>query len=248
MRTLILDFETFPLDAYMWSLWDKFVNIDGIKTPTTVACWAAKWYKKKEMMFSSVRDKNMLDWIWSLLNEADAVVHQNGKSFDIPMINTEFIRHGFLPPMPFKQIDLLETSKRVFRFPSNKLGYVSKDLKIGSKIETEGLPLWIKCMEGDEVAWGKMERYNKQDVRLTEEIYTEYLPWISTHPNTALYSEDKDIKCTNCESKEVVLDGYARTAVGVYHRYRCKGCGKPLRGRKNLRPSEKKQPLLVSLT
>ncbi len=247
MLTLTLDIETFPMDAYLWSLWDKFIPVANIKNPTTIACWSAKWYGSREIMFSSVHDKYMLDRIWNLLNETDVVIHQNGKTFDVPMLNTEFVRAGMVPPMPYKQIDLLDTSKRIFRFPSNKLEYIVQDLKIGKKIETEGMPLWIKCMNNDKEAWGRMERYNKNDVRLTEKLYEIYKPWIVNHPNAALYSEDPGFCCTVCESTDLVLDGYARTSVGKYHRYRCNDCGKPVRGRKNLRPKEKDKPLAVDI-
>ncbi|NIV35232.1 MAG: hypothetical protein GWN58_38990, partial [Anaerolineae bacterium] len=50
--------------------------------------------------------EGMLEGAWELLDEADAVVHYNGKKFDIPTLNREFVKYGFTPPSPYKQIDL----------------------------------------------------------------------------------------------------------------------------------------------
>ena len=90
---------------------------------------------------------------------------------------------GLDPPSQFKQLDLLQTTRQQFRFPSNKLDYVSQQLGLGSKTKHMGMEMWRDCMDGCPKAWKIMKRYNMQDVRLTEKYYKRLLPWIKNHPN-----------------------------------------------------------------
>ena len=118
-------------------------------------CWAAKWLGESDITFASVQhtdSKAMLSGIHQMLDEADAVIHYNGTKFDIPTLNKEFLLHDMPPPSPYKQIDLLRTVRSTFRFTSNKLDYVTQQLKLGGKTKHEGHELWIKCMANDPAA------------------------------------------------------------------------------------------------
>lgn len=233
MRILLLDIETAPNLAYVWGLWDQNIAINQIAANGYVLCWSAKWLGGEEVFFDSVhksKPKRMLERVWKLLDKADAVVHYNGKKFDIPTLQKEFLQHGIQPPAPYKQIDLLRVSKEAFRFPSNKLDYVSSALGIGKKIRHEGHELWVKCMAGDNEAWKVMEGYNRQDVLLLEKLYEKYLPWIKNHPNHGAFEESAI--CTNCGSHNLQRRGYAVTSAMKYARYQCNDCGSWLRGNK----------------
>ena len=129
------------------------------------------------MYFDSIFNSHkhdILKGLHKLFDQADVIVHYNGSSFDIPVINKEFIQSNLLPPSPYKQVDLLKTVRSQFRFPSNKLDYVSQTLGLGNKVSHEGFDLWVKCMEKDPSAWKRMEKYNKQDVNLLEKLYIHY--------------------------------------------------------------------------
>jgi ribosomal protein L37AE/L43A len=194
-----------------------------------VACWAAQWLDEDEIMHDSSyksSEKHMLRGIHKLLDEADVVVHQNGERFDVPMLNTEFLKHGMKPPAPFKQVDLKKISQQKFRFPTSKLEYVAKAVGAGEKMkEHVNFELWTKCMEGDPVAWDLMEKYNKQDVRITTRVYKIYLPWISKHPNAGSYRDgDKEV-CPNCGSKHYHRRGFAVAHLKRYPRFQCQDCG-----------------------
>lgn len=211
-------------------------------------CWAAKWYGKKEVMFSSVfhnSEQDMLKQIHDLLDEADAVIHYNGKKFDIPTLNKEFITHGMIPPNPYHQIDLLHVAKKRFRFVSNKLDHVAEMLGVGNKVKHEGHELWVKCMNNDPEAWEKMKSYNIQDVNLLEEVYNKMLPWIQDHPNHALYTDQDRPICTNCGSHQVIKKGIETTKTFEYQRYSCKSCGTPLRGRYSITDKDKRKNILT---
>lgn len=227
MKVLLLDIETAPHLVMAWGLWDQNIALDQIKQPGYTLCWSAKWLGSKEVMFSSVRTgkKLMLKRIHKLLDEADAVVHYNGTRFDIPTLNGEFVIENMKPPSPVKQIDLLQTARKQFRLPSNKLDYVAGALGLGQKVRHRGMALWIGCMAGNADDWAAMEEYNKGDVALLEKVYYRLLPWVKGHPNHGQFNTDGLPVCTNCGSTDMQRRGYARTAVNVYARFQCKNCG-----------------------
>jgi DNA polymerase elongation subunit (family B) len=183
-------------------------------------------------MYSDFRGgkKKMLNQVHKLLSEADAVIHYNGRRFDIPTLNKEFLEAGMKPPATYKQIDLLDTAKKEFRFPSNKLDYVAQRLGLGKKFEHEGHMLWISCMNNDPKAWKRMELYNRHDVTLLGRLYDRLLPWMKTHANHNLYSEAPEC-CPNCGSTRFQQRGLAMSKTLSYQRYQCQGCGSWFRSR-----------------
>ena len=242
MRILLLDIETSPNTVHCWGLWQQNVGINQILESSEVMCWAAKWYGEKEVQFMSNQDNSHMDMlasIYDLISEADVVVHYNGKKFDMPTLNKEFLLLGWTPPAPYKQIDLLRVVRSNFKFPSNKLDYVAQRLGVGKKVKHEGHELWIKCMNKDPQAWKKMERYNKQDVVLLEKVYDILLPWIKSHPNHNLYVDHGHV-CTNCGSSHLIKRGFNRTVGGVYQRYQCTDCGSWSQGTKSVKSVEVK--------
>jgi predicted RNA-binding Zn-ribbon protein involved in translation (DUF1610 family) len=219
VNILLLDIETSPNTAHVWGLWQQNVGINQLLESSYVMCWAAKWYGEKEIYFG--KDLGM---IYEMIDKADVVIHYNGKKFDMPTLNKEFLLKGWTPPSPYKQIDLLRVVRSQFRFPSNKLDYVAQRLGLGKKVKHEGHELWIKCMDGDPAAWKRMERYNKQDVVLLEKVYNRLLPWIKSHPNTNLYNDTLH-NCPTCGSHKLQRRGVSHSLTGVAQRFQCTSCG-----------------------
>jgi hypothetical protein len=221
-RILLLDIETAPHRAYVWGLRNDYIPIDRLVEHGYTLCWSAKWLGERQMMFDSLRDSKapaMLRRIHKLLDEADAVVHFNGRKFDIPTLQGEFVRHGMAPPAPFKHIDLLVTCRRQFRFASNKLDYVSQLLGLGQKAQHKGMALWYGCMANDPAAWRVMERYNKQDVRLLEKLHDQIRPWIKGYPNQAMGSDER--VCPKCGGQHHQQRQVFETATRRYAKFQC---------------------------
>ena len=238
MKRLLLDIETAPNIVHVWGLWQQNVGLNQILASGYVMCWAAKWYQDDKVYFDSVhrsKPREMLERIHAMVDDADVVIHYNGKSFDMPTLNKEFISHKMLPPSPYKQIDLCEIAKREFRFPSNRLEYIAKALGLGEKVKHEGHELWVKCMNNDPEAWARMREYNVGDVTLLEQVYDRILPWIKSHPSHGLYSENGHV-CPSCGGSNVQRRGYARTQASKFTRYQCNDCGSWSRGAKHELP------------
>jgi hypothetical protein len=218
-----------------WGLWNQNIGISQIRDATRMIAFAAKWYGEKPVSFFSEfhdgRDE-MASAAHELLEAADVVVHFNGTTFDIPHMNREFAVRGWLPPAPYQQVDLLRVVKKNFRFPSNKLQYVSTALGLEGKAQHEGHNLWVRCLAGDAAAWREMKRYNKQDVVVTEKLYDKLLPWIGNHPHRGLYDGTDGLACNRCGSQDLRPRGFSYTAVSRFQRYRCDDCGGWMRDNK----------------
>lgn len=231
-----LDIETAPNLGYVWGLWDQNVAPVQVKEWSQVICFAAKWYGKKKVHFhSDFHDghEEMIKRAWEILDEADAVIHYNGKAFDIKHLNREFIKAGLGPPSPFKDIDLLTVARSRFKFPSNKLDAVSRELGVGSKVKHEGFELWLACMANDKAAWGRMKKYNVGDIAITERVYEIMRPWIKGHPHVGLWTGERD-NCRTCDSPRVQRRGHYRTNTGVYYKFQCLDCKSYMRSRNRL--------------
>jgi len=243
-KILLIDIETCPNLATVWGIWNQNIGINQLLESSYILCWAAKWVGSKEIIFNSVKQSSkdeVIKSIWKLLDEADIIIHYNGRRFDIPTLNKEFLLKKMPPPSPYKQIDLYQTIKKKFMFVSNKLAYISKQLGFTGKISTNH-QLWLDCMNNDKTAWKKMERYNRRDITELEKVYTTILPWIDTHPNIGSYSNSEKLICSNCGSDRISYKGSYMSKTLVYKKYQCKKCGTWLKSRK----SEKvKSPLLT---
>lgn len=244
VKILILDIETAPNAAHVWGLWQQNIATNQITASGYVLCWAAKWFGKRDILFQSVqhsKTKAMLQTIHTLLTEADIVIHYNGLSFDIPTLNKEFAIHGFLPPEPYKQVDMLQVVRKAFRFPSNKLDYIVQALKLGAKVRHPGHEMWIKCMSGDKAAWATMQRYNKHDVIILERLYHRLRPWIKAHPNVGAFVGKT--ACTNCGSLHISRRGIVVTKLRQFQQFQCQDCGSWMRAST---PERCQAPKLVS--
>jgi len=253
-KVLIFDIETAPIKAYVWSLWNNDVGLNQVVSDWHVLSWSAKWLDDgpEDVMYEDQRsakniedDTKILSSIWTLLDEADVVITQNGIKFDRKKLNARFIIQGFLPPSSYKHIDTLQIAKKHFAFTSNRLGYMSDKLCTQyQKLDHgkfAGFKMWDECLKGNLKAWQEMEKYNKYDVLSLEELYKKLMPWDNT-VNFNLY-HDKDAYICHCGSTEFRKSGFYYTASGKFQRYTCKSCGAETRSGDNLFSKEKKKSL-----
>jgi RNase P subunit RPR2 len=256
----VIDIESAPIEAYVWGIWEQNVGLDFIKTEWSILSYAARWLGEKNIIYndtggrglSKVRDdKPLLGKIWELLNEADIVVAQNGKRFDVRKINARLIMHGMGPPSPFRVIDTLIVAKKHFAFTSQKLMWTSKYLTDSPKSEHKKFPgfeLWVECLKDNPLAWAEMKKYNRQDIVSTEKLYVKLRPWIDNHPNLGVYDANDRPLCPKCGSDKVHVGASNRVSVkqqGMYKRYVCQECGGWSRGKTMQLPLEKRRSLLV---
>jgi hypothetical protein len=253
-KILLLDIETAPIEAYVWGLWDNNVALNQIKTDWSIISWAAKFLNHKQVLQEDVRnqkdkrdDSVILKGIHKLLDEADIIVTQNGKSFDAKKLNARFILNGMRPPSSYQHIDTKLLAKKYFGFTSNSLEYMTDKLCVKYKKlkhkEFPGQELWTECLKGNSKAWKEMAKYNIHDVLALEELYKKLIPW-DNKVNFNVYYGDQDAVCT-CGSTDFRKNGYCYTKTGKYQRFECKSCGSELRSRQSLVEPEKRKSMLT---
>lgn len=234
MKVLTLDIETAPNTASVWGLWQQNVGLPQLLESGYVLCFAAKYEHEDRVRFH--KGPAMVRAAHKLLTDADVIVGYNHIKFDIPWLNTEFIRAGLTAPAQFATVDLCQIVKQRFRFPSNKLEYVASELLGEGKGNTGGHATWLGCMAGDKTAWARMEHYNRQDVLLTERLYQHLKPWIARLPNPRLYGDAQpgEVTCPQCGGNKVRKRGISYTQLCSYQRYLCDDCGRYSRGKHQL--------------
>lgn len=234
-RILLLDIETSLMEFYGFSPFQGYLPSDNLIKDWSIICWSAKWLFGTETMGEKVTpkeaqdrsDKRILNSLWKLLDEAQIVIHQNGKKFDIPRINSRLLLSGYPEPSYYQQVDTKEVMKKKFGFSYNSQEFIAKiaGIKLKDDMRFED---WVNCLEGRELdrkaAIQKMFDYNMNDVYTLEEMYLWLRPWIPSHANLGLYVDtDKDC-CPNCGSTELKWQGEYATPLGLYESFRCLNC------------------------
>lgn len=233
-KILFFDLETAPMRVLVFGLFDQNVGLNQIEADWHLLSIAAKWRGSSELIYADQRrakdikdDRGLLKKLWSLLDEADVVITQNGKAFDEKVANARFIMNGMLPPSPFKHIDTKQLAKKRFRFTSNKLEYLCTALNVEHKKlahkKFPGMELWTECLKRNAEAWIEMEKYNKADVLALEAVYEKLAPW-GVGVDLNLFYNDAVFRC-HCGSTHLEKRGFNVSAAGKFQRYQCRTCG-----------------------
>lgn len=259
-KILIVDIETAPLIAHVWAIWDQTIGLNQVVKDWHMLSWCAKWlepgpYAKsdKSVVFKSQKgkkdvsdDKQLIQEIRDLLDEADIVLTQNGIRFDNRKINAKCLEYGIKPPSSFRHLDTKVIFQKHFDLPSYKLEYLTnkfnKRYKKLKHNEFPGHDMWTECLKGNPRAWDCMEKYNKYDVLALEELWHVVSAW-DTSINFAWYSDKIEDTCSCGSHKFLPKDKYHYTNAGKYQKYVCAECGREVRSKQNLFSTEKRKSL-----
>lgn len=248
-KILIYDIETTPNIGYVWGRYDQTVL--AYKQERELLSIAYKWYGESTVYCLTRKgessDKRLVIKARALLEAADITVAHNGDAFDRKILKTRMIKHGLKPIKVNCSVDTRNSARAYFAFNGNSLSDLCSFLKIGKKLETNGIGLWLDCMASFAKdikasrrvttrqiarAWRKMTTYNRHDVLLLDKLYTHMLPWIENHPNVArLINHRLDVKsytghCPTCLSKRLQRNGVRPMTMGLRQRWGCLNCGK----------------------
>lgn len=256
-KILYFDVETAPISAAVWGLWDNNVSLNMIQSDWYLLSFCAKWAHSDEVIYFDKRnswndedDSELLQELWSLLDEADIVIGQNSKKFDEKKVNARFILNGMKPPSHYRSIDTMQIAKRHFGFTSNKLEYMTDKLCKRYKKLTHGkfagYELWKQCLVGNPAAWEEMRDYNINDVLSLEELYHILRPYFKGNLNLNVYTESNEFKCV-CGNDSFTHNGYHYTNASKFDRFKCDNCGASVRGKVNLLSKEKRASLKANI-
>jgi predicted RNA-binding Zn-ribbon protein involved in translation (DUF1610 family) len=201
-----------------------------LRQPNTL-CFSAKWYGQRSIEFHAAWDDGydaMVQRAWELYDEADIVVTYNGMKADNRWLKDDWLLTGRPSPSSWKNIDLYKVNSATFGFASKSLAHLCARLGIPGKAGHYDPFEADACMAGDEAARRRMERYNRNDVKITEQCYDALRGWIPNHPHLNLSSGDQ-LTCPNCGGTEVTRNGTYTAVVLEYAEYRCNNCEAPFR-------------------
>lgn len=231
-KVLLVDLELAPYIAYVWGCWKQNIYPDMFISKSFIMCFTAKWLDSPDIIYKENRngsdDKEIVQDLYALLDEADIVVGHNAKDFDMSIALTRGLIHNLPPPSPYHVVDTLKASRSHFNFLSNKLSALCEELKLAPKGKHKKFPgfeLWKECLANNPEAWEEMRDYNIQDVLSLEALYLRLLPYIGGHPNMDM-SDGQSLICPKCASSLIQKQGFYNSSVGVaYQRFLCKACG-----------------------
>lgn len=233
-KVLLIDIETAPKVAYVWRFWQENVSAKQVLEHGHLMSFAAKWLHddpEKTIYFENRKenDKDIIEKLVYLLDQADIAVAHNGERFDIPQIRARALVHGIKPFSPVKIVDTYRVAKKEFNFPSNSLEYLCNVLdlpvKKGGHKKFPGFELWLECLRNNDEAWEELKEYNVLDVIALEHLYLDMLPWMVNHPNVAIYEEADNPLCPKCGGNHIQWRGYTYSNVAKNHRFQCMDCG-----------------------
>lgn len=172
-RFATFDIETTQLEASYGRLLCacfKFFDEDKVRTIR------APRYKDEPKALAAVA---------TLWNEADVIIHWNGKLFDVPFINARLmIRRKELP----KGVDpILDPTKKVIdgrwissklRTRGNSLDGMAKDMQATHQKYDVAAENWIRAADGDKESFERIVKHCEEDVKITQEVITILKPYI----------------------------------------------------------------------
>lgn len=234
-KILIFDIETAPYTFSAWSPKQDYIGHHQMREDRCVLAWAAKWLgdPPSKMIYADQRerkdmrnDKALLKKLHPLLEEADVVVTKNGKRFDQPVVFGRMAVNDISPPMPFRHEDVESLFRKHFALPYYNMDYLSqvfcKKYKKGRHKKFSGHELWDECLARNPAAWAEMEKYNRLDVLVTEELLEVISPW-GTSVDLNPMRPGEVFRC-QCGSDNLQKRGFRWTKTSKFQQYQCMDC------------------------
>lgn len=245
-KILVYDIETSLMTVETYGVYDQFIDPESIVTDWNMLSFAAKWLGEKKVIQADLaksrdktNDKAIVTQLRQLLDEADIVITQNGKSFDQKRVYARLAHHGITPPSPSDHIDTKQIAKSKLGFTCNKLDYLAKILGVPGKLKHKKFPgkeLWRECQKGNKVAWSEMRAYNIQDIHTLEGVYNKLKAW-----DTAIDRSSSPGNCRVCDGTSFIKKGIKRNTSGKYQQFQCNSCGAWMKGADNMMPKEERK-------
>lgn len=196
-RILLWDIETSNLDAdfgRIFCIGYKWYDESTVHCPSIVLPEQGKSWDNAE--------HELIETFMQVYETADISVTYNGILFDLPYINTKYMRyHSSGAPAPVAQTDLYWTVKSKTRLSRKSLQNLSYYL--GGEYQKSGVEprLWLAAREGNKAALRAIIQHCKIDVLALEEDYTRLRPFITKHPRVNGYGP-----CRYCGGR-IILRG-----------------------------------------
>ena len=221
-------------------LWDiESTNLAA--TFGTILCIGYKWLGKKRVHVPTIIEtskRGMLDdtglvkRFAEVFEECDYHVTWYGDRFDLPFVSSKLMKAGLGPLSPKPSLDLWKTSRRAFKFHSNRLDAVAKYMGTEHQKTAISFDDWLKAAHGDKAALKQVTIHCKLDVLVLEEVFMKMRPWVREEPAYQLFREggiaasEQPMVCPSCGSAHITRQGYKVARTRKYQQWKCQDCGK----------------------
>ena len=229
IKRLFYDLEVSP--GVYWA-WRPGYNINlsykNQLKEAAIICVSYRWEGEKKI-HTLVWDKKQNDSALvkkfiKILESADEICGHNSDQFDLKWVRTRAIKHGYSMSPDFVAYDTWKEAKKLFRFDSGSLDYISKYLGVSKKKETGGSDLWVDVVfNKSKAALLKMVDYCEGDVVSQSEVFAKMKPYLKSKVNYADYISD----CPECGSENTTISKKRKTAAGSRRiQFQCADCGR----------------------
>lgn len=169
-------------------------------------------------------DKKLIEKLVKVLESADEVCGHNSDAFDTKWLRTRAIKHGVPMSPEFVSYDTYKEAKKLFRFDSSSLDYITKYLGVRQKQDTGGHKLWVEVVfNKNKKALKRMVSYCDDDVRAQADVFAKMKPYLKSQANYAGYISD----CPECGGENVTISKRRKTAQGhAKIQFVCADCGR----------------------
>lgn len=195
VKLLFMDCETSPVQAWIWSPGEQYVDVDQVEGETKVITiqYLIEGQQKPLYLLWDYKkgyggnDAAIIKKYFDLLNELSQegeliIIGQNHKNFDIKTINWRANLLGIMPPPhDLLKVDTLQQSRSAFKSPSHRLDYYSKRYGLGGKIKLQRQD-WIDITRGDTKKLKTFAGYGLKDVEDLQVKFWRDLPYYPTLP------------------------------------------------------------------
>ena len=229
IKRLFFDIETSPYVGYFWSAYPKFIPHDMVLEPMKIICISYKWEgedKIYRLNWDNGCDKKLVKDFIEIANKADEIIAHNGDRYDVKVLRTRAVFHRIPMRWKYRTLDTLKKSRSAFKFFSNRLDAIAKDLGVGAKVKHEGFSMWKKCMNGEEKALNEMGTYCDGDIVVLEDVFTVIQNYVKNNTHVGTHNGKLKCSCPACGSEDVSLLKNNFTALGTIKRLmQCNPCG-----------------------
>ncbi len=232
IKRLFLDIETSPCIGSFWRPgYNLRLTNDNIEIHARIITAAWKWEGQDKVHSAEWRgaqfeecDKQIIETVVPLMNEADEVIAHYGDGFDVPWIRTRALYHGIVTGV-WKTVDTHTWAKKHFNLPTNKLDDIAEYLGLGRKLPTK-YDLWRAItFRADKQAQKDMVEYNKHDVELLELVWDYLRHYVAPPTHQGVYDQKEKWTCPECGAEPKRRQRPVTSAKGIVtHQMYCGVC------------------------
>lgn len=252
-KRLFFDIETSYCQGWFWQpSFKTSITYEQVIKHSAIICICYKWEgsdKLYSLQWDKGDDKEMCLKFAKILEDADEVVGHNGDRFDIPKFRTRLLLHGVKSMADIKSIDTLKISRQKFKFKSNRLDNIGRELGFGGKKDTGGIQLWHDIIQNNsKKAMSEMIAYCKRDVELLEKVFLKLEGFSKPKTHIGVFMGEDKCSCPFCGIEKTHFVQRRITSNGTIKvQMKCPECNKyymtSLKAYNDRQASKKKSPI-----